>query len=182
VAARELLLDRLDQLLSGGVDVAFTRLLPGQADVELEVIAEEARVVVLPTTHPLADRTELHFADLRDESFVTNPVVEVAAPPRRWLAEQVRHGLPGRVAARATSVQEILTLVAAGRGVCLVTASVAGLYPRADLRYVKVKDADPAVVSLAWHRGERRRSVQVFIDTVRRVYSNSESTETAIRR
>jgi DNA-binding transcriptional LysR family regulator len=169
VSVRELLLDQIDELVAGGVDVAFTRLLPGQADVELEVIAHESRVVVLPASHSLAPRATLQFSDLRDESFITNPVVEAAAPPKRWLAEQARHGLPGRVATHAASVQEILTLVAAEKGVCLVPASVAQHYPRADVIYVEMLDADPAVVSLAWPRGSLRPIVGAFIDVTRRV-------------
>ena len=169
VSVRELLLNQLDELLTGGVDVAFTRLLPGQADVELEVIAREPRVVALPASHPLAGRVALQFEELREESFITNPVVEAAAPPKRWLAEQVRHGLPGRIAAEAASVPEILTLVAVGRGVCLVPAAVARHYPRPDVAYVEVTDADPAVVSLAWPRGELRPIVGAFIEITRQM-------------
>lgn len=167
VTVRELLLDRLDELLGGGVDVAFTRLLPGQAEVELEVISREPRVAALPAAHRLAVLPELRFEDLRSESFITNPAVDATTPPSRWLAEQTRHGLPGRVAAKAASVQEILTLVASGRGVCLVPASVARHYRRADVTYVVVIDADAAVVSLAWPQGGVRPIVQAFIDTAR---------------
>ncbi|MBV9416819.1 MAG: LysR family substrate-binding domain-containing protein, partial [Solirubrobacterales bacterium] len=167
VSVRELLLDRLDALLAGGVDVAFTRLLPGQADVELEILSREPRVVALPASHQLSTRTEVRFEDLRRESFITNPALETSEPPMRWLAEQARHGLPGRVAARAASVQEILTLVAGGKGVCLVPLSVARHFPRADLAYVQVRDADPAVVSLAWPRGSVRPIVQAFIEMAR---------------
>jgi DNA-binding transcriptional LysR family regulator len=168
VSVRELLLDQIDELLAGGVDVAFTRLLPGQADVELEVITREPRVVALPASHSLSGRMTLEFIDLRDESFITNPVVEASAPPKRWLAEQARHGLPGRSAAEAASVQEILTLVAVGTGVCLVPASVARHYPRPDVVYIEVSDADPAVVSLAWPRGGLRPIVAAFIELTRR--------------
>jgi DNA-binding transcriptional LysR family regulator len=167
VSIRELLLDQIDELLAGKVDVAFTRLLPGQADVELEVVGREPRLVALPVGHSLASRRELLFDDLRDESFITNPTAEASAPPRRWLAEQARHGLPGRVAAQAASVQEILTLVAAGRGVSLVPASVAQHYPRADVAYVQVTDADPAVVSVAWPRAGVRPLVAAFVETAR---------------
>jgi DNA-binding transcriptional LysR family regulator len=169
VSVRELLLDQIDELLAGRVDVAFTRLLPGQADIELEVIAHESRVVALPVSHSLAMRATLQFSDLREEGFITNPVVDASAPPKRWLAEQARHGLPGRVAAQAASVQEILTLVGAGKGVCLVPASVAQHYPRADVIYVEVSDADPAVVSLAWVRGSVRPIVGAFIEVARRL-------------
>jgi DNA-binding transcriptional LysR family regulator len=176
VSVRELLLDQIDELLAGGVDVAFTRLLPGQADVELEVIAREPRVVALPAPHPLSGQPTLRFTDLREESFITNPVVEASAPPKRWLAEQARHGLPGRIAAEAASVQEILTLVAAGKGVCVVPASVAQHYPRADVVYVEMSDADPAVVSLAWPRGGQRPIVGAFIEVARRLARASAQT------
>jgi DNA-binding transcriptional LysR family regulator len=169
VSVRELLLDQIDELLSGGVDVAFTRLLPGQAEVELEVIAHEPRVVALPAQHALSGRATVKFRDLQGESFITNPVVEASVPPKRWLAEQARHGLPGRVAAEATSVQEIITLVGAGKGVCLVPALVARHYPRTDIVYVEVLDADPAVVSVAWPRGGLRPIVSAFIEMTRRL-------------
>ena len=93
------------------------------------MIAHEPRVVALSASHPLAGRIALRFSDLREEGFITNPVVEASAPPKRWLAEQARHGLPGRLAAEAASVQEILTLVAGGKGVCLVPAAVATTTP-----------------------------------------------------
>ena len=169
VSLRELLLDRVEDILGGEVDVAFTRLQPGQTDAEIEVIARERRVIALPTTHPLATRDSLRFADLRDESFITNPAVRDPGPPTRWLAEQQRHELPGRVAAKAASVQEILTLVASGRGVCLVPAPVARHYPRADVSYVDVTDAEPALVSLAWDSQSRRPVVDSFIRIVREV-------------
>jgi DNA-binding transcriptional LysR family regulator len=169
VSLRELLLDRVDEILGGEVDVAFTRLQPGQIKAEIEVVAREPRVVALPVGHALATRDSLTFADLRDESFITNPVVHDPGPPTRWLAEQQRHQLPGRVAAKAASIREILTLVATGRGVCLVPAAVSREYPRADVSYVDVTDAEPALVSLAWDPQSRRPVVEEFIRTVREV-------------
>ena len=171
VSLRDLFLGRIDDILAGNVDLAFTRLLPGQGEVEVEVLAREPRLVALPTNHSLADRTSLSFAELRQETFITNPAIERASPPSRWLAEQTRHGLPGRVATEAASIEEILTLVASGRGVSLVPASVARHYPRADVEYVEVSDADPAVVSLAWPRAPLRPVVQAFVDTARQVAS-----------
>jgi DNA-binding transcriptional LysR family regulator len=173
VSVRELLLDRIDGVLNGEIDVAFTRLLPGQAgaDIEVAVLIHEPRLVALAAAHPLAARDSLAFSDLRAESFITNPVIDSPGPPARWLAEQQRHGLPGRVAAEAASIQEILTLVATGRGVCLVPAPVASHYPRADVSYVNVADADPAVVSLAWTRESARPEAEAFIAAARRVAS-----------
>jgi DNA-binding transcriptional LysR family regulator len=175
VSVRELLLGGLKDILTGKVDLAFTRLIPGQAEPEVEVIAHEPRVVALPRAHPLSARASLTFADLRDESFITNPAERDAGPPTRWLAEQRRHGLPGRIAAEAASIQEILTLVATGRGVCLVPAPVARHYPRADVSYVEILDAEPAVISLAWAHGSLRPAARAFVDVAREVATVSNS-------
>jgi DNA-binding transcriptional LysR family regulator len=171
VAVHELLLDRVDDIRSGRVDIAFTRLLPGQTDLDIEVLTHEPRLVAVPAAHRLAARAAVAFADLRDESFITNPLVDQAGPPERWLREQRRHGLPGRVAAEAASVPEILTLVAAARGVCLVPAAVATHHPREDLRYIPLTDADPAVVSLASAPGRQRPTVEAFAAAARDVAS-----------
>ncbi len=170
VCVRELALGSIDAILDGEVNVAFTRLSPGQTELEIEVVASEPRVVALASAHRLAASRSLTFAELADESFITNPVVPDHGPrPPRWLAEQRRHGLPGRVAAMSTSVQEILTLVAAGRGVCLVPSAVARHYPRHDVAYVRMEDADPALVSLAWRPGAVTHPLATFIQTVRDV-------------
>jgi DNA-binding transcriptional LysR family regulator len=166
---RELLLDQLGEIADGRVDVAFTRLVPGQADLRIEVLAREPRVVVLPAAHPLAAREAVRFADLEHELFITNPLVRDGGPPARWLEEQQRHGLPGQVAAEASSVQEILTLVAGGRGVCLLPARAARDYPRDDLAYVEVTDADEAVISLASKAGGLRPAVGAFVNVARAI-------------
>jgi DNA-binding transcriptional LysR family regulator len=178
VVVRELLLGSIDDILEGSVHVAFTRLLPGQTELEVEVLIEEPRVAALASVHPLATRDTLTFADLRDESFVINPVAEQRGPPQRWLAEQRRHQLPGRVATEATSLQEILALVAAGRGVCLVAEAVAKHYPRAGVTYVRVTDADPAVVSLAWRRGPIGPAMQAFIEVSRAIAAQKPGAQT----
>ena len=170
VSVRELLLGDLDDVVHGRVDLAFTRLLPGQADVAIEVLGHEPRVVALASAHPLATRESISLGELHDERFVVNPAVPSdREPPARWLAEQRRHGLPGRIAAESASIQEILTLVAAGRGVCLVPATVASDHRPGDVVYVPVTDADPAVVSLARRPGRTRPAVEAFVQLVREI-------------
>jgi DNA-binding transcriptional LysR family regulator len=170
VSLRELPLGSIDAILDGDVNVAFTRLTPGQTELDTEVIATEPRVVALAGAHPLATRESLTFAELAEESFITNPVVGDHGPrPPRWLAEQRRHGLSGRVAAKSTGVLEILTLVAANRGISLVPMAVARHYPRSDIAYVPIEDAEPAVLALAWRPGSVIEPLAAFIETVREV-------------
>jgi DNA-binding transcriptional LysR family regulator len=167
VSLRELLLGDVDAILNGEVDVAFTRLRPDQANLEIEIIARERRLLALPCDHPLAGRNSVSFSDLHGESFITNPAVPASGPPANWLLEQQGHGLPGNVAAQASSIQEILTLVASGRGICLVPAPVAREYQRDGVAYVDVDDAEPALVSLAWRREDARPTLASFIGVAR---------------
>lgn len=170
VRVRELPFGSLDALLDGEVDLAFSRLHPSQTDLHVEALASEPRVAAVAAAHRLAASTSITFAALERESFITNPAVaEAGNAPPRWLDEQRRHGLPGRVAAQTTGLMEILTLVAAGRGVCLVPASVARQYPRDDVRYVPVDDADPAVVSLAWAGDGLSPTAAAFAEVVRAI-------------
>jgi DNA-binding transcriptional LysR family regulator len=169
VSVREILLGSVDEIHEGKVDVAFTRLLPDQTDLEVEVIAAESRLVALAKTHPLAGHETLTFADLRDESFIVNPMVPNAGSPARWLAEQRRHGLPGRVATEARSPQEIMALVGAGQGVCLVPAAAAMHDRRQDVAYVPVIDAEPAVVSLVWSSERCSPTLLEFVAIAREV-------------
>jgi DNA-binding transcriptional LysR family regulator len=168
VSVRELMLGSIDDILDGKVDLAFTRLLPRQTELDVEVLSQEPRLAALAATHPLADRATLTYAELGDESFIVNPVVQDEGTPPRWTAEQRRHRLPGTAAAEASSVQEILALVAAGLGVCLVPSAVAQQYPRPDVVYVPVSDADPAVVSLAWRHGRVSPAAEAFIRIARK--------------
>jgi DNA-binding transcriptional LysR family regulator len=169
LSLREMLLNQFDDLTSGGLDIAFTRLLPDQLgpDIAIEILARQPRLLALAANHPLSRRDSLSFQDLREEAFITNPISKGRSPDR-WLAEQQRHGLPGRVGSEASSVQEILTLVAAGRGVSLVPAAVAANHARPDVAYLPVVDAEPAVLSVAWRRADKRPILLALLDLVRR--------------
>ena len=180
ISIRELLLGSLDQIIVGEVDVAFTRLLPGQADLELEILAREPRVVVLPVADPLANRASLELAELSDRQFIVNPAFAEEGAPARWLAEQRRHGLPGNVAAQAASIQEILTLVASGQGVCLLPELAASQSQRPDVTQVPVRDAEPAVVSLAWRRENSDPATHAFIACARLAGALAESPRDAL--
>jgi DNA-binding transcriptional LysR family regulator len=66
-------------------------------------------------------------------------------------------------------VQEILALVAATHSVCLVPSAVAQHYPRTDVAYVPISDAEPAVISLARRPGRVSPATEAFIDTARQI-------------
>jgi DNA-binding transcriptional LysR family regulator len=165
---REILFGNIDDLMDGEVDLAFTRLRAEHSsrDLRIEILAREPRVLALPAAHPLSGRQEVRFADLRAESFITNPAIK-GRPLVHWLAEQHRHGLDGNVTAEAASLQELLALVASGRGVALVPSAVQNHFQRPDISYIPVTDAEPALISIAWRPTKQRPIVDAFINLAR---------------
>jgi DNA-binding transcriptional LysR family regulator len=82
----------------------------------------------------------------------------------RWKDEQRRHGLPGRIAGRARSVTELLTMVSAGIGITLVPVSVARQHRPPTITYIPVTDAELAVISLVWPTDALSPSAQAFVE------------------
>ena len=166
VSVRELLFGDVDDIIAGNVDLAFTRLREDQLEqlsVTVAELASEPRVLVVPRSHRLAGRISISLRELDEDQFVVNPGTEHNAMGR-WKDEQRRHGLPGRIAGRARSVTELLTMVAAGAGITLVPVSVARQHRPPTITYVPVTDAEPAVISLVWPTGTLSPSAQAFVE------------------
>lgn len=88
-------------------------------------IGHETKLACLPSSHPLAGCRTLTLADLDDE-----PLLDGSTR-------------------RTSSLEEKFELIASGRGIALVPASVAGSYSRPDLVYLTVTDAPPVETCLA---------------------------------
>jgi DNA-binding transcriptional LysR family regulator len=166
VSVRELLFGDLDDITGGNVDLAFTRLRTDQLahlPVTAVELASEPRVLVVARSHRLAGRISISLRELEDDRFVVNPGTGPNALGR-WKDEQRRHGLPGRIAGRARSVTELLTMVSAGIGITLVPVSVARQHRPPTITYIPVTDAELAVISLVWPTDALSPSAQAFVE------------------
>lgn len=63
--------------------------------------------------------------------------------------------------------QELLVLIAAGRGVSPVAASVARYYARPDLAFVPIDDAPHTGVALVWRSAGETARVRAFTRAAR---------------
>ncbi|MGV9615330.1 LysR family transcriptional regulator [Nocardia xishanensis] len=127
------------------------------------VLRREARGVMLPEGHPLADRDTIAFADLLDEPFVALP--SAAGSLRdHWLAIEARDGHPVRIGAEATGADETFEAIASGLGVALVAAGNAELYRRPGLVYRPVDGLAPAELAVAWRSDDTRPATALFVD------------------
>jgi DNA-binding transcriptional LysR family regulator len=141
--------DQTAVLLDGRVDVAFLNLPVEEQGLALVPSYNEHRVAAVAATHPLAGRTEVSIMELAEE-----PVILHHGASAVWEAYHNADPRPdGRHAARGPEVQNLeekMALIAAGRAVSFLPASVATTQTAPGVAYVPVNDIPPARFSLGW--------------------------------
>lgn len=110
-----------------------------------EELVRERQVAVLPAGHRLAGRDAVSLADLDGE---------VRARPA--------HGDRPGDGPEVHDGGQLMQLIALGRAVAVVPASVRGLL-RGDLTAVPVRDADPTTLVLAWPETSRSPRLAAFV-------------------
>ncbi|WP_430382569.1 LysR family transcriptional regulator [Streptomyces sp. P10-4] len=140
----------------GAVDAAVVLLPVDEPDLVLgPVFSRQRQTVAVSRTHPFAARDRVDAADVR-----AVPLIGAAAPaPAYWRAAHAPGPLPGPT---ATTLQEALSLVAAGRGALLLCRPTAAYHHRADVAYVPVDGLPDSALGLVWHRGAETETVREF--------------------
>jgi DNA-binding transcriptional LysR family regulator len=175
------MVDQMEKLVSGEVDVAVVRA-PFQNDrVRLRPIFTEPRVAVLPRRHPMADAASISVDDLLDEPFA---VADTGAPVgwgSYWTCDD-RRGEPGRVATRVRSVGEGLMAIACLGAVDTFPQTAARLYRHPGVAYVRLPDAALSTVNVASRQKDRRPHVEAFdLAVVRAVEGHLDLVPDAVR-
>ena len=143
-------------------DAAFLWLPVELKDLDYEVLLAEQRFVALSSKHPLANRKEINFAELADESFVALP--RSAGSLREfWLGSDSSDGRSVKVAAEVNSADETFEIVSSGAAVVLLAEGNAVVYARPGIKSVPVIGLEPAQLVVAWRRGDGRPAVDAFI-------------------
>ena len=151
--------DRTAGLEQGDTDAAFVWLPLPAPPYRWVTVASEPRLVAMPSTHALADRTSVTFDDIRDEPFLALP--QSAGPLRDyWLAGATN------VVAEINDTEETYEAVAAGIGVCLLAAGNAPIFARGDVTMLEVTDLSPAELVLAWHERHCPPLLERFVNLV----------------
>lgn len=148
---------------SGRYDAGFTRppLVDGLAQ---RILLAERVCAVLPTGHPLADRRELHLAELAREPWVLTQ--RTTWPPwhRQYDADFRAAGFEPKVVQRATNVQNMLGLVAAGVGVTRLAESARHLRS-SGVVFVPIT-SEQSVTMLVWRPGTERPALDRLVEVV----------------
>lgn len=143
-------------------------------------LTTEPRVAVLPAAHRLAERGDLHIADLAEETFLP-PADGVSQEWSDFWTLTGERGHRGRYATHAgpRSSREALELIARGKGITTCTASIAAVHSWPDLRFIPVLDAPPATLALiAPHPYDT--DITALLDAARTVAATSPGFSTAV--
>jgi len=154
--------DTRTELLEGRVDVVFG---PAPFDTDDRIITDplwsEPRVLVAPSTHPLAGRDSISIDEIADDVFVSAS----GGPPEVldwWLVDPRPDGSHPRRGPVADDFEGLLELVAAGVGVNIASASAATHYGREGLSFVRIRDIEPSTILLCSLKRPASAAVPAF--------------------
>lgn len=154
-------------LLSGAVDLAVVNLPIDEAELLVEPLFDEDRVLIVPRGHPLWDRTSVSLPDLVDHELL----LEAPGTAFRDVLDQAakRRGVRLRPKAEFDGMRLLASLVFAGFGAGIVpdSAAPAGSGAGDAWRKVPVEDLPGRSVGLARRRrGLPSAAHRVVADTV----------------
>ncbi|WP_345984060.1 LysR family transcriptional regulator [Streptomyces sp. DSS69] len=148
-----------EALLDGRADVVVTRLPVRTEGLRVTVLREEARILVVPVGHRLADRDFVTLDDLADE-----PVPRVPDPGWNafWRIDPRPGGRPAPDGPLVEDVEDKIEHIAAGQAVAIVPAGEYLNRLRPGLTTVPLKGVTPSHVVLATRAGDHNRLVTAF--------------------
>ena len=157
--------EQVRQLLEHGLDIGFLRPTRHEAEQALHtrVLQREPLFVAVHSEHALAALPSLALRSLRDQPFILYSSQFGAGLREQILAMCLRAGFTPKVVQDVHEMPTLISLVSAGIGVGLVTASM----QRAsvpNVRYVALSDAGATSdIVLAWRRGDDSPVLRNFL-------------------
>jgi DNA-binding transcriptional LysR family regulator len=145
-------------LLDHHVDAVVTRLPFPTDRLQVTVLYDEPRVLVVPLGHRLAGKESVTLDDIADE-----PLPRTADPVRNafWRMEPRPDGRPAPDGPLIEAIEDKFELVASGEALAVSAASVERVL-RPDLTVVPLADAGPCHVVVATRSGDRGRLATAF--------------------
>jgi DNA-binding transcriptional LysR family regulator len=149
--------------LLDGADVGLflePPLEPGLGALTLEV---SPMVVVVAAGHPLAGHGELCVADILDQPFPGGPSLH-AEWVAFWTLDQQRGGPPARTDDDVRTAEQGLEVVAEGRAIATIPASVAGGLAHPGVVALRLHDGPMVTTRLVWHAADDNPLVRALVE------------------
>jgi DNA-binding transcriptional LysR family regulator len=149
-------------LMDGSIDILLASY-PFDGMACGPVLMRESRVLAVAGGHPLAAEASVSVEILAEYPVVQYPQVTSAAFKRDRTPDRTPSGRPVPAGPAGGSFSEMLTLVAMGRGILPVGEHSRQYYPRPDIAYVPLHDAEPIERGLVWREGNTTERIREFV-------------------
>jgi DNA-binding transcriptional LysR family regulator len=146
-------------LLEHRVDAVVARLPFPTGQLDVTVLYDEPRVLVVPTDHRLAGKESVTLDDIADE-----PLPRTLDPAWNafWRIDPRPDGRPAPDGPLVKAVEDKIELIAGGQAVAIIPASAPISSLRPDLTTIPLEGVEPSHVALATRAGDRGRLVTAF--------------------
>ncbi len=173
--------EQLRTLETGEINIAFIRPTEQAGFMQMEVLASEGFLAVLPKGHRLCAKPALALRDFAGEWLVGYAPILGAYYANIVSTELQRAGVSPRVIQECTTTTAIATQVASGLGVAILPSWIANIHSPF-LEYRPVTDLQGTIdLAVAWPTGETSPLVLDFIATARRVCARGPAAVTGPR-
>ena len=149
--------DGIEALYNDDIDICFTRSTEegARGKIQFQIFAEDVLELCLPRSHPLARRSRITIADLKDDVFLLSP--RQAKTPLHDALQKLAHnaGFFLRVSQDTGHFPVMINLVAAGCGVAFLPSSMKSM-GAGDVVFKKPADIKPDLRTQPLMLGFRR--------------------------
>jgi DNA-binding transcriptional LysR family regulator len=132
-------------------------------------LVTEQRVLAVPAGHPLAGQESVSLEVLGDHPVVQYPAVTSVGFKRDRTPERTPAGRPVPKGPVGSTFSEMLSLVALGKGVLPVGEHSRRYYPRPDVAYVPIHDAQPIERGPVWVESNTNARIRAFVQAATEV-------------
>jgi DNA-binding transcriptional LysR family regulator len=158
-----------ERILSGHLDCGFIGLAVDSPDPEMEslIVAEDALVAAIPDRHPLAERSAIRLADLRNEVFYLTSQANAPVFNPWLIALCEKAGFTPQIARETDRAATVLNYIAAGFGISLFPSRIAA-FVTPGVRFLPLKGRLPKYqYKFAWSRHSSNPALAEFVLLVR---------------
>jgi DNA-binding transcriptional LysR family regulator len=157
---------RRGRSLLASADVGLYVAPPRETGVRTLTIETSPMVVLMAVGHRLAQHHELTVADILDEPFPGAP----GADPEWsafWSLDEQRGGPPRVIGDAVRNLEQGLEVVAGGRAIATLAASIADGLPHPGVVAVELRDGPPVATRLVWRTKDENPIIYSLINLAR---------------
>lgn len=159
----------LEATFEGQIDWGLITLPVADPRLEVRPLFREPLLLAVSTSHPLAEKPEVRFADLKDENFITlGDASSLTAQVQRI---GIDHDFEPTITHRCAQLATVKALTAMGLGISILPQTARSAYDPAGLVYRRFSDSTP-VREIALIRHRRRhlsKGAALFAEAARAV-------------